>query len=95
MRSALSSVLVLALLGACARATSAPFDVAPGQSVQLATSQSARVTGSTVQVTFVGANDSRCPYGGYLFEATDLRPSPNSRQPTVQHVLTVRITRAS
>ena len=51
----------LALLGACARATSAPADVKAGQSILLSEGQSARVSNSNVVVQFVAANDSRCP----------------------------------
>ena len=61
MRACFSLVALLALLAACSRATSAPIEVVPGQSIQLAERQSARVSDSAVLVQFMGANDSRCP----------------------------------
>lgn len=61
MRTSFSIVVVLALTTACSRATSAPAEIVPGQSIQLADGQSAQVSNTTVVVQFLGANDSRCP----------------------------------
>ena len=61
MRACCLLLVLLAPLSGCSRATSAPLDVVPGQSTQLAERQFARVSNSTVLVQFVGANDSRCP----------------------------------
>lgn len=51
----------IALLGACARATSAPIEARVDQTVDLATGEAARVENSVVVVRFGGAADSRCP----------------------------------
>ena len=56
-----TGVLCLLSAGACSRATSAPIEVVPGQSVQLPEGASAVVSSDAVRVRFVGAGDSRCP----------------------------------
>lgn len=56
-----ASSLVALLALSCARATSEPTEAVPGQPVQLAAGEAVRVSGTTVEVRFTGANDSRCP----------------------------------
>jgi hypothetical protein len=61
MRTSFPIVTLLVVVAACSRATSAPSDVSPGQSIQLAEGDYARVSSSTILLQFVRANDSRCP----------------------------------
>ena len=61
MRVLHSLIASVALVAACGHLASAPPAVVAGQSVQLQNGQSAAVAGSTVQVQFVRAADSRCP----------------------------------
>jgi hypothetical protein len=58
------SIVVIAaatLAAACAGVTSAPRDVAVGQTVDLGVGESANVTPGSVRVQLTGINDSRCP----------------------------------
>jgi hypothetical protein len=65
-------VIAIALAGvACAGMTSAPRDVAPGQTVQLGVGEAAAVTPGSVRVQFVGVNDSRCPSDVVCVQAGD------------------------
>ena len=48
-------------VAACAGVTSAPRDVAVGQSVALSVGETANVTPGSVRVQLTGINDSRCP----------------------------------
>ena len=64
-------VITMSLAAACSRATSAPLDVSPGQSIQLAEGDYAKVSNSTVVLRFVSANDSRCPSDVVCISAGD------------------------
>lgn len=123
-------VIAIALSGAaCAGITSAPRDVAVGQSVELSVGETANVTPNSVRVQFAGVNDSRCPsdvvcvqagdamivlafnggganqtdtlylvrqpksadYGGYRFEALDVRPYPRSSGQQASKTLLLKV----
>ena len=58
-------------LAACAGATSAPRDVAVGQTVELSVGETANVTPGSVRVQFAGVNDSRCPSDVVCVQAGD------------------------
>jgi hypothetical protein len=58
-------------LAACAGITSAPRDVAVGQSVELGVGETANVTPGSVRVQLTGINDSRCPSDVVCVQAGD------------------------
>jgi hypothetical protein len=58
-------------VAACAAITSAPRDVAVGQSVELSIGGTANVTPGSVRVQLAGVNDSRCPSDVACVQAGD------------------------
>ncbi len=57
----IAAIAAAVSIAACAGLTSAPRDVAVGQSVELGVGATANVTPGSVRVQFTGVNDSRCP----------------------------------
>jgi hypothetical protein len=58
-------------VAACAGITSAPRDVAVGQSVELSIGETANITPGSVRVQLAGINDSRCPSDVVCIQAGD------------------------